>query len=87
MLSQYVRWRAGGAVKWGAATAGVAGLAAGEYTQGRHSQVPWPSGHCLVGVTKVLWWSIREAEVAQDVGRAVAFWGPVGRAVMSSAVP
>lgn len=35
--------------------------------------MPRPSGHCLVGMTEVPWWAVGEAEVAQDVGGAVAF--------------
>lgn len=74
MLVQRVRRGAGGAVERGAAAAAVAGgVAAGADAQGRCGRAPRPRGHCLLGVAEVPRRAVGEAEVAQDVGGAVAF--------------
>lgn len=50
-------------------------MAAEAHMQGEYDYdwAPRPSSHCLLGVTEVPRWAVGEAEVAQDVGRIVAF--------------
>lgn len=74
MLVQRVGGGAGGAVEWGTAAARVAGgVAAGADAQGGCGRAPGPRGHCLPGVAEVPRGAVGKAEVAQDVGGAVAF--------------
>lgn len=75
MLIQYVWWAAGDAVEQGTATARVAEVAAEAPMQGGYDcdWAPRPSSHCLLGAIEVLRRAVGEEEVAQDVGRIVAF--------------
>lgn len=82
---QHGRRGASGTVQRGAAAAGVTGrVAAGADPQGRRGWAPRFSRHRLLGVVEVPRWAVGEAEVAQDVGGALAFCtreGHVHRAV------
>lgn len=74
MLVQSVGRGAGGAVMRRAAPAGVArGVAARAHAEGRRGRAPRPCGHCRLGAAEVPGRAVGEAEVAQDVGRAVTF--------------
>ena len=71
---QHGRRGASGTVQRGAAAAGVTGrMAARADPQGRRGWAPRFSRHRLLGVVEVPRWAVGEAEVAQDVGGALAF--------------